>query len=100
MRAVVTGAAGFIGSHLAERLVLGGHSVLGVDSFTEYYDRAVKQRNIATLRTEPSFQLLEADLVQADLGSALEGADLVFHLAGQPGVRGSWGDDFRVYIER
>lgn len=100
MKAIVTGAAGFIGSHLSERLLTDGHEVVGVDSFTEYYDRRIKERNLAHVLARPSFQFVEADLEQADLGEMLDGCDVVYHLAGQPGVRASWGDDFRVYLER
>ena len=94
MRYVVTGAAGFIGSHLAETLIEQGHDVLGVDAYTEYYDRARKQRNAAGL------DVLEADLADAPLGPIVEDADGVFHLAGQPGVRASWGAGFEPYLRR
>ena len=94
MRYVVTGAAGFIGSHLAETLIQQGHDVLGVDAYTEYYDRARKQRNAAGL------DVLEADLADAPLGPIVEDADAVFHLAGQPGVRASWGAGFEPYLRR
>jgi nucleoside-diphosphate-sugar epimerase len=91
---LVTGAAGFIGSHLAEALLAAGHDVLGVDAFTDYYERARKERNAAGI------EVLEADVADADLGPLLAGADGVFHLAGQPGVRASWGDDFELYLRR
>lgn len=94
MRYVVTGAAGFIGSHLADELLVAGHEVLGVDSFTDYYDRARKERNAARI------DVLEADLADAPLESILAGADGVFHLAGQPGVRASWGESFQLYLDR
>jgi nucleoside-diphosphate-sugar epimerase len=94
VRYVVTGAAGFIGSHLAEGLLAAGHEVLGVDAFTDYYDRARKERNAAGI------EVVEADLADADLGPLRAGADGVFHLAGQPGVRASWGDDFELYVRR
>jgi nucleoside-diphosphate-sugar epimerase len=94
VRYVVTGAAGFIGSHLAEALAAAGHDVLGVDAYTDYYERARKERNAAEL------DVLEADLAEAPVASALAGADGVFHLAGQPGVRASWGDDFELYVRR
>ena len=83
---MVTGAAGFIGSHLAEELLAAGHEVVGVDSFTDYYERSRKERNAASL------DVLEADLAVAPLEPILAGADGVFHLAGQPGVRASWGE--------
>jgi len=94
VRYVVTGAAGFIGSHLAETLQAGGHDVLGVDSFTDYYERSRKERNAAAL------DVLEADLSSAPLKPILAGADGVFHLAGQPGVRASWGEGFQLYLDR
>ncbi|HUP32761.1 MAG TPA: NAD-dependent epimerase/dehydratase family protein [Gaiellaceae bacterium] len=94
MRYVVTGAAGFIGSHLAEALAAGGHEVLGVDCYTDYYERARKERNAAGI------DVLEADLAAAPLEPVLAGADGVFHLAGQPGVRASWGESFQLYLDR
>ena len=100
MRALVTGVAGFIGSHLAERLVSDGYEVIGLDAFTESYDRRLKRGNLASLLTQPELQLIEADLASADLVGLVQRCDLVFHLAAQPGVRPSWGDDFRLYLER
>lgn len=97
--ALVTGSAGFIGSHLAERLVNDGWQVVGVDCFTDYYTRSIKQRNLTTLRGHPRFRFVEADLVTADLRPLLSNADVVFHEAGQPGVRGSWGASFQVYLQ-
>lgn len=98
MRCLVTGVAGFVGSHLAERLVALGHDVVGVDSFTPYYAPAAKERNIATLLDQPGFSLVRADLADADLAPLVDGVEWVFHLAGQPGVRGSWGDQFAEYV--
>jgi nucleoside-diphosphate-sugar epimerase len=97
-RMVVTGAAGFIGSHLCERLLADGHEVVGIDSFTDYYDRAHKERNLEHARTNPNFALEELDLVDGDLRTPLAGARVVFHLAGQPGVRPSWGSEFERYV--
>lgn len=97
MKALVTGAAGFIGSHLAERLVDSGASVTGIDCFTDYYPRELKERNLKRLRQTPGFSLVERPLADADLPVLLEGVTHVFHLAAQPGVRKSWGRDFRVY---
>jgi len=89
---LVTGAAGFIGSHLAEALVARGHSVHGLDTFIPYYDRAVKEGNLVGLRREPGFQFFEADLRRDDLASALAGVDTIFHLAAMPGLVKSWTD--------
>ena len=94
MKYVVTGAAGFVGSHLAEVLQREGHEVLCVDSFTDYYERSRKERNAVGL------DVLEADLTSALLEPILAGADGVFHLAGQPGVRASWGESFQLYLDR
>ena len=97
MKALVTGAAGFIGSQLCERLLAGGATVVGLDAFTDYYPRAQKERNISEARKQPAFTLAETTLADADLDRLLDGVTHVFHLAAQPGVRKSWGDDFRVY---
>ncbi len=97
MRCLVTGAAGFIGSHLTERLLEQGHEVVGVDTFTSYYDPALKRRNLAAAREWAAFQLMETDLAEAPLEPLVDGVDVVFHLAGQPGVRGSWGEQFAEY---
>jgi UDP-glucuronate 4-epimerase len=91
MRYVVTGAAGFIGSHLSEALIARGHDVVGVDCFTDYYDLALKEENAAGL------DVSRLDLAEESL--ALDGFDGVFHLAGQPGVR-SFGDVFEDYVRR
>lgn len=92
MRYPVTGAAGFIGSHLAEALLADGHEVVPVDCFTDYYDLQRKRENAAGL------DVIEADLAQAPLDGLLAGADGVFHLAGQPGVRASFGEAFALYL--
>jgi UDP-glucose 4-epimerase len=97
-RSVVTGAAGFVGSHLAERLLDAGHEVVGVDCFTDYYDRRAKESNVAAARANEAFQLVEGDLCAIDLARLLEGVDFVFHLAGQAGVRPSWGPSFGEYV--
>jgi dTDP-4-dehydrorhamnose reductase len=96
-RALVTGAAGFIGSHLCERLLAEGWRVVGVDCFTDHYPRADKHANLAALRNEPSFELLEADLGGDGWQAALRAQDTVFHLAAQAGVRGSFGSSFGRY---
>jgi UDP-glucose 4-epimerase len=94
--ALVTGAAGFIGSHLAERLLREGARVTGVDCFTTYYDPALKRRNLEGALAHDRFRLLELDLGSADLG-VLPAADVVFHQAAQAGVRSSWGSEFAAY---
>ena len=91
--ALVTGAAGFIGSHLCEHLLSDGWDVTGVDCFTDYYARSLKELNLATFRGHPHFNLVEHDLVTADLAPLVADSDVVFHLAGQAGVRASWGAD-------
>lgn len=98
MYAVVTGAAGFIGSTLAERLVAEGHRVLGVDCFTGYYSREQKQSNLAGLQENDLFRLRRIDLRTGDLTGLLDGVDTVFHQAGQPGVRHSWSAGFDDYL--
>ncbi|MBA2561064.1 MAG: NAD-dependent epimerase/dehydratase family protein, partial [Propionibacteriales bacterium] len=98
MRAVITGAAGFIGSHLAERLVDEGWRVTGVDAFTSYYEVAAKEANLAGLAHEPRFELVRADVATAPLRRLLAERPLVIHLAAQPGVRGSFGDGFSQYV--
>ena len=98
-RVVVTGAAGFIGSHLCERLLKDGHEVVGIDSFNDYYERDRKEANLQNARKHPAFKLVEADLVTAGLSQPLTGASVVFHLAGQPGVRPSWGSQFDRYVQ-
>lgn len=97
-RVVVTGAAGFIGSHLCERLLALGHQVVGIDSFTDYYDRARKEQNLEDSRAHSNFTFEELDLVDADLHRVLRGAQVVYHLAGRPGVRPSWGEQFDGYL--
>ena len=98
-RSVVTGVAGFIGSHLAEHLVAQGHEVVGIDCFTPYYSPQLKRVNLAALMAKPGFQLVEGDLSTLDLGPVLEGADYVFHQAAQAGVRASWGERFTEYAQ-
>lgn len=97
MKALVTGVAGFIGSTLAEQLVHEGADVVGIDCFTDYYDRAIKERNVEGLKAGPRFRLVESSIQDADLSSLLSDRTHIFHLAAQAGVRKSWGREFSVY---
>ena len=99
MKALVTGAAGFIGSHLSERLTAAGIPVVGLDCFTDYYARQEKEQHLDNLRGRSDFTLVETSIAQANLPALLDGVTHVFHLAAQAGVRKSWGRDFRVYTE-
>ena len=97
MKALVTGVAGFIGSHLAGSLLDNGAAVIGLDCFTDYYPRAIKEANLAETRGREGFSFIEARIQDADLPLMLEGVTHVFHLAAQAGVRKSWGADFQIY---
>ena len=97
MKALVTGAAGFIGSHLAASLLDKGATVVGVDCFTDYYPRALKERNLEENKLREGFRFAETTIQDADLPALLDGVTHVFHLAAQAGVRKSWGKDFKVY---
>ena len=99
MRALVTGAAGFVGSHLVDALVARGDRVLGIDCFTPYYDVAQKKANAAAI-ANPAFELIDVDLRVADIEPLLDGIDVVFHQSAQPGVRLSWSSGFRDYVEQ
>ena len=97
MTALVTGAAGFIGSHLCAALLEAGERVRAIDSFTDYYPRSLKEENLAEIRSREGFSFIELDLLEAPLHSLLDGVSVVYHLAGQPGVRASWGREFDAY---
>ena len=98
MRSLVTGVAGFIGSHLAERLIKEGHEVVGIDCFTDYYARSIKEKNLKELLQVSGFTFLEGNLLEVNLSDLLVGVDYIFHQAAQAGVRSSWGDEFEIYI--
>ena len=99
MKCLVTGAAGFIGSHLCEYLIEKGLTVAGIDNFMDYYPRATKESNIAGIRKEARFQFIEGSLLEVDLSRLLEGVEVVFHQAAQAGVRASWGETFKIYSD-
>jgi nucleoside-diphosphate-sugar epimerase len=99
MKALVTGAAGFIGSHLSAALLDRGGAVVGMDCFTDYYPRPIKEANLDVNRRRDGFSFVEARIQDADLGMLLDGVTHVFHLAAQAGVRKSWGTDFRIYTD-
>jgi UDP-glucuronate 4-epimerase len=98
MRALVTGCAGFIGSHLTESLLGDGHDVLGVDCMGDNYERSQKLANLRRALDFDSFRFSRSDLAVADASRLLDGRDTVFHLAAEPGVRSSWGARFDVYL--
>ncbi len=99
MKALVTGAAGFIGSHLTGRLLDRGAEVVGIDCFTDYYPRPIKEANLGNNLGRPGFRFVEARIQEADLAGLLDGVSHVFHLAAQAGVRKSWGRDFTIYTQ-
>jgi UDP-glucose 4-epimerase len=97
---IVTGAAGFIGSQLAETLLQQGEEVVGIDEFNDYYDPILKRKNVAHLHWLPGFTLIEGDMQFLDWQALLKDVDVVYHQAAQAGVRASWGQSFRDYTER
>lgn len=99
-KVIVTGAAGFIGSHLAETLLGQGKQVIGIDELNDYYDPTFKRNNIAHLQSSPNFTLIEYDIQSLDWSKLLQDVDVVYHQAAQAGVRASWGKGFRAYTER
>ncbi|QTL96822.1 NAD-dependent epimerase/dehydratase family protein [Iocasia frigidifontis] len=99
MMHLVTGVAGFIGSNLAKELLKRGDQVIGVDCFTDYYARGLKEENLAAIKGDDNFEFLEADLLELDLIELLDGVDYVYHQAAQAGVRASWGKTFDIYTD-
>lgn len=99
MKCLVTGAAGFMGSHISERLIKDGHDVLGIDCFIDYYPRRLKEENLKGLLTSTNFTFIEKNILDLDLNSILNNIDYIFHQAAQAGVRASWGKDFKIYSD-
>ena len=99
MNVLITGAAGFIGSHLTEACLERGWNATAIDSLTTYYSPTAKVRNAAGFREHPNCTFLEQDILDADLPALLDGVDVIFHLAAQAGVRASWGQSFDVYTQ-
>ncbi len=97
-RALVTGCAGFVGSHLTESLLADGYEVLGIDCFNANYARADKLRNLERAREWDSFEFVPIDLTRGDLLDLVAECETVFHLAAEPGVRTSWGTGFERYV--
>ncbi|MBD2629880.1 NAD-dependent epimerase/dehydratase family protein [Trichormus variabilis] len=97
---IVTGVAGFIGSHLVDTLLQRGEEVIGIDEFNDYYDPILKRKNIATFQQSPNFTLIEGDIQFLDLPKLFQDVEVVYHQAAQAGVRNSWGKGFRAYTER
>ena len=91
MRVVVTGAAGFIGSHTAEALLAGGHEVVGIDNFNDYYDPRIKRRNLAALEAAGIHAFHEEDTASENIAACLEGADAIIHFAALGSIRTAWG---------
>ena len=98
-KCLVTGVAGFIGSHLGERLIDIGYEVIGVDGFISYYSREIKERNLTKLMMSSRFKFIEGNLLDLDLAGIISDVDYIFHQAAQAGVRTSWGADFYIYTE-
>ncbi|MDJ0898547.1 MAG: GDP-mannose 4,6-dehydratase [Xenococcus sp. MO_188.B8] len=97
---IVTGVAGFIGSHLAEAILDRGDQVIGVDQFNDYYNPQLKRNNVSSLKKNSAFTLIESDIQTLNWQELLQGVDIVYHQAAQAGVRASWGEGFRHYTER
>jgi len=96
---LVTGAAGFIGSHLCNRFLQDGAHVCGIDSFTDFYPKWIKDRNLGPLLPQRNFEFIPEDILRLNLKKILERMDVIFHLAAQPGVRASWGENFSIYTK-
>lgn len=98
MRVLVTGAAGFIGSHLSEKLLKSGYEVLGVDSFFDYYPKKIKENNLKGLLNQSGFEFIQGDISELDLKGIMAEVEAVFHQSALAGVRSSWGERFSEYV--
>jgi len=99
MKCIVTGAAGFIGSHLTDQLLSDGNEVIGIDSFLDYYPRRIKDSNLDTARKSKQFRFIEGNILDQNWNALFDGVDVVYHLAAQAGVRASWGKSFLIYTK-
>jgi UDP-glucose 4-epimerase len=99
MKALITGVAGFIGSNLAEKLLEEGYEIVGIDCFTDYYSRDLKENNLTFFKDHENFTFLEKNILDVDLVKLLSDVDYVFHQAAQAGVRASWGKTFDIYTD-
>lgn len=97
---IVTGVAGFVGSHLAEALLEQGSKVIGIDQINNYYDPKLKHNNLANLKQYSDFKFIKANIQDLDWQELLQSVDVVYHQAAQAGVRASWGEGFKQYTER
>ena len=97
--AIVTGVGGFIGSNLAERLLKEEYKVIGIDCFTDYYSKKIKLKNLSNFIKNKEFNFIEEDLISVDFDSLFKKDTVLFHEAGQPGVRASWGQQFETYVK-
>ncbi len=98
-RYIVTGVAGFVGSHIAERLIKDGHQVIGIDCFTDYYSQSIKEKNLEGLKKSDKFKLIHKDISEVNFDEILKDVKGIFHEAAQAGVRASWGKDFQIYCD-
>jgi nucleoside-diphosphate-sugar epimerase len=97
VKCLITGVAGFIGSHLAERLLREGHELIGIDSFVDNYPKPIKENNLKGLLTSSKFKFIEGSIVNLNIGDLIDQVDVVYHQAAVPGVRSSWGKNFDQY---
>jgi len=96
---IVTGVAGFIGSHIAEKILETNNKVIGIDCFTDYYSNKIKQNNLKNCKKHGDFTLIEDDLLKMELLPIFKKSKVLIHLAAQPGVRDSWGENFKKYVK-